>query len=95
MDALGGNALVSCRIVRRETGAQKNQAYNLVSLTGDVVLVSVVAGSGSASGSASGPGLGLGLGLAPRATASQVFAAGPAAVQTQLSSSSVLVGGGS
>ena len=42
VEGLGGNALLSYRVVRRETGGQKNQAYNLVSLTGDAALVRYV-----------------------------------------------------
>ena len=39
VEGLGGNALLSYMVVRRETGGQKNQTYSLVSLTGDAVLV--------------------------------------------------------
>ena len=38
--ALGGNALLSCRVVRRETDtSSKSQAYNLMSIAGDAALV--------------------------------------------------------
>lgn len=42
--ALGGNALLCHRVVLQESGGRmyRNQAYNLVSVTGDAVLVDVV-----------------------------------------------------
>jgi len=39
VEALGGNALLSYRVVRRETGGLKNQTYSLISLTGDGVII--------------------------------------------------------
>jgi hypothetical protein len=44
--ALGGNALIAFRLVLQESGGRmyRNQQYNLISVTGDVVFVEPVSG---------------------------------------------------
>jgi hypothetical protein len=39
VQALGGNALLSFRLRRSSGGEQRNQAYNLLSISGDAVVV--------------------------------------------------------